>query len=169
MTGGLAVLAVVLLGAGCTEACNAQGVACAADAADLTGTAVSGVVAGAAVTLGDSGWSPDATCGPRGRILRLSAGVACGSGDGGAPAQLSIYLSDLRPGVYAFTGAVSCQSVPGGRGFFADLHDGGGDRAAVAGAVTFDGGDPVARGSVDVQFEGDQHLRGHFTASACGS
>jgi len=156
MTGAVALFALVLLGAGCTTACNAQGAACATDAADLSGTAVSGVVAGDAVALSDSGWSPDATCGPRGRLLRLSAASACGTVDGGGSVQLSIYLSDLRPGVYAFTGAIACQSVPGGRGF-------------LAGAVTFDGGDPVARGSVDVEIEGNSHLSGHFTAAACGS
>jgi len=169
MTGAVALFALVLLGAGCTTACNAQGAACATDAADLSGTAVSGVVAGDAVALSDSGWSPDATCGPRGRLLRLSAASACGTVDGGGSVQLSIYLSDLRPGVYAFTGAIACQSVPGGRGFLAIFHDQGGDRAAVAGAVTFDGGDPVARGSVDVEIEGNSHLSGHFTAAACGS
>jgi hypothetical protein len=169
MTAAAALAAALLFGAGCTAACNAQGTACAADAADLSGTSASGVVAGAAVALDDSGWSPDTSCGPRGRLLQLSAGPPCAPGDGGSGAALSIYLSDLRPGVYPFTGPISCRSAPGGRGFFAVFRGVDRERPAIAGAVTFDGGDPVAAGSVDVQLEGEDHLRGHFTARFCGS
>jgi hypothetical protein len=92
----------------------------------LPPTAITGTLGDPAgmVSLSSGQWVPDEQCGPRG--LRMVFRAGAGDGDGGcggdgASLALTVYLSDVLPGVYLHTGPVSCRAAADGRGFYATV------------------------------------------------